>query len=109
MSKRVEVAAAVKLLTISFLTFLPAHGQTRGCQLPANFPCPDARIMEFKSDPASIKPGQSTVLTWAAENPGSMTITPGIGAVTARGSARVSPAATTTYTLSVAGGPNGEV
>jgi hypothetical protein len=84
-------------------------GQTRGCQLPPSFPCPDARIMEFRADVLSIKPGQSAVLSWAAENPGRMTISPGVGAATARGSARVSPAATTTYTLSVAGGPNGDV
>src|SRR5262249_50027730 len=76
---------------------------------PPNFPCPDARIMEFSADRMSIKPGQPVVLSWAAENPGPMTITPGVGAITARGSARVSPMVTTTYTLRVAGGPNGEV
>src|SRR5262245_34327709 len=101
--------ARAPLVLIMFLMVLPANGQTRGCQLPPQFPCPDARIMEFKSDLNSIKPGQSAVLTWVAENPGPMTITPGVGAVTARGSARVSPSATITYTLSVAGGPNGEV
>src|SRR5215470_11821369 len=97
-------------LTIALFMMSPTLlGQTRGCQLPPNFPCPDARIMEFKADVASIKPGQSAVLSWVAENPGRMTISPGVGAATARGSARVSPAATTTYTLSVTGGPNGEV
>ena len=65
--------------------------------------------MEFSADRMSIKPGQPVVLSWAAENPGAMTITPGVGAITARGSARVAPMATTTYTLRVAGGPNGEV
>ena len=82
---------------------------TRGCNLPPQFPCPDARIMSFEADRTSIKPGESLVLTWVAENPGAMFVTPGVGPVIARGSARVSPAATTTYTLSVGGGPNGQV
>lgn len=94
----------------AFLSVGPisAWAQTRGCQLPPQFPCPDARIMEFKADKTSVNPGQAVVLTWAAENPGPMSIAPGVGAVTARGAVRVSPAATTTYTLRVAGGPNGE-
>src|SRR5215471_8590662 len=96
-------------IAIALIVAPAVLGQTRGCQLPPNFPCPDARIMEFRADVLSIKPGQSAVLSWVAENPGRMTISPGIGAVTARGSARVSPSMTTTYTLSVAGGPNGEV
>src|SRR5215470_3240617 len=87
---------------------ISAWAQTRGCQLPPQFPCPDARIMEFKADKLSVSGGQSVVLSWVAENPGAMSITPGVGAVTARGSVRVTPDATTTYTLRVSGGPNGE-
>jgi hypothetical protein len=82
---------------------------TRGCNLPPQFPCPDARIMSFDADRTSIKPGEPVVLSWVAENPGAMSVTPGVGPVIARGSARVTPAATTTYTLSVGGGPNGQV
>ncbi len=33
-----------------------------------------ARIMEFKAEPVSIKPGESTTLTWAVENPRTTTI-----------------------------------
>jgi hypothetical protein len=82
---------------------------TRGCNLPPQFPCPDARIMSFDADRTSITPGEPVVLSWVAENPGAMSVTPGVGPVIARGSARVTPAATTTYTLSVGGGPNGQV
>ena len=35
-----------------------------------------ARIMEFKAEPSSIKPGESTTLTWAVENPRTTTIEP---------------------------------
>ena len=64
--------------------------------------------MSFEANRASIKPGEAVVLTWVAENPGAMFVTPGVGPVVARGSTRVTPAATTTYTLSVGGGPNGQ-
>jgi hypothetical protein len=69
---------------------------------------PPARITSFKADPESIQPGQSVTLLWAVENPQGTTIDQGIGVVTPRGSRRVTPAATTTYTLSTKG-PNGVV
>src|SRR5215468_1848236 len=109
MAKRKPILLTAIFLTLGLIANTSAPAQTRSCQLPPQFPCPDARIMDFKADATSIKPGQSVVLTWAAENPGPMTVTPGVGAVTARGSARVTPSATTTYTLTVAGGPGGEV
>jgi hypothetical protein len=62
-----------------------------------------ARIMEFKAEPVSIKPGQSTTLTWAVENPRSTTIEPTVGRATPRGVLKVTPKATTTYTLTVTG------
>src|SRR5215831_11527718 len=66
---------------------------------------PPARILSFTAQPSSIQPGQSVVLSWAAENPSGLTIAPDVGRVTARGSRQVSPSATTSYTLTV-GGPN---
>src|SRR5262245_4062703 len=62
-----------------------------------------ARIMDFKAEPAAIKPGESTTLTWAVENPRTTTIEPTIGRATPRGLLKVTPAATTTYTLTVTG------
>lgn len=67
---------------------------------------PPARIMDFKAEPETIRPGESVMLTWAAENPSGVTIDPDLGRVTARGSRQVSPAATTTYTLTVRGPAN---
>jgi hypothetical protein len=109
-----KIAASVGAigLALSALATLSgdALGQTtRGCNLPPQFPCPDARIMTFDADRTSIKPGEAVVLSWVAENPGAMSVTPGVGPVVARGAARVAPSATTTYTLSVGGGPNGQV
>ena len=64
-----------------------------------------ARIVDFTAEPASIQPGQSATLTWSTEDPTGITIDPGLGRVAARGVIRVTPAATTTYTLTVLG-PN---
>src|SRR6516162_3895660 len=66
-----------------------------------------ARIMDFKAEPASIQPGQKTTLTWSTENPSGISIDPDLGRVTPRGVRQLSPARTTTYTLSVRG-PNNQ-
>lgn len=60
------------------------------------------RIVSFEATPASIKPGESFLLSWATEA-GSPTIDNGIGAVPLRGTIRVTPKATTTYTISSGG------
>ncbi len=69
---------------------------------------PPARITDFRAQPASIQPGQSTTLIWATENPNGVQIDPEPGRVTPRGSRPVSPKVTTTYTLTVRG-PNNTV
>jgi len=91
-----------------------AAGQVQPAKAPAGVTGPlrggyteagtlPARILEFKAEPANIKPGQSVTLTWAVENPRSTTIEPTVGRATPRGVMKVSPAATTTYTLTVTG------
>src|SRR5262245_30946301 len=77
----------------------PAYRQA--AQLPA-------RIMDFKAEPASVRAGQPVTLVWSVENPSGTTIEPGLGRVTPRGSRQVTPAGTTTYTLTVRG-PNDQV
>ena len=59
--------------------------------------------MDFTAQPASIQPGQSVNLVWATENPTAVTIEPGLGKVTARGSRLMTPSATTVYTLTATG------
>jgi hypothetical protein len=71
-------------------------------QIQARF-APPARINKFTAEPGSLQPGQSFLLVWAAENPTTITITPGIGTVTARGTRKLTPKATTTYTITVHG------
>ncbi len=63
--------------------------------------------MSFEARPATVRAGEAVLLVWSTENPaGGVTIDQEIGAVTARGSRTVTPAATTTYTLAMRGGPS---
>ena len=62
--------------------------------------------MSFAAEPVNLKPGESALLTWATENPNGVDIDQGVGRVTPRGTIKVTPAATTTYTLTI-GGTNG--
>ena len=64
---------------------------------------PPARIMSFAVEPANLKPGESALLTWATENPNGVDIDQGVGRVTPRGTMKVTPTATTTYTLTIGG------
>ncbi|HEY1243128.1 MAG TPA: hypothetical protein VGF16_21340 [Bryobacteraceae bacterium] len=79
----------------------PGNPYRRAAQLPA-------RIQDFAARQASLQPGQSTMLVWEVENPTGITLEPGPGRVQPRGSIQVTPAATTTYTLTVHG-PNNQV
>lgn len=53
----------------------------------------------FTANDLLISPGESTMLTWDISGADTVTITPEPGVVTAVGNSAVSPAATTTYTL----------
>lgn len=76
-----------------------ATGQTgRGGRAPIA-----PRILSLQAEPASIKPGESIVLSWSTEA-GQGTIDHGIGSVPPRGAMKVTPKATTTYTLTMGGG-----
>jgi hypothetical protein len=66
-----------------------------------------APTANISADPENILIGESSVLSWTTANADSITITPGIGSVDPYGSTSVSPAETTTYTIT-AEGPGGE-
>lgn len=56
------------------------------------------KVTSFSASPATIQVGSSTTLNWAVTGADSVSISPEVGATTAT-SATVSPAKTTTYTL----------
>lgn len=62
--------------------------------------------VSISAEPTSITPGESAILSWASSHADALSIDCGIGAVDPSGSVAVSPAQTTTYTVS-ATGPGG--
>jgi hypothetical protein len=100
----VNVALLAQLAPVALLAQQPAPQNQPARRSPyqeaGTLP---ARIMEFKVEPASIKPGESVTLTWAVENPRSTAIEPTIGRAAPRGLLKVTPKTTTTYTLTVTG------
>lgn len=61
------------------------------------------RIDTFAAEPSTIERGQSATLRWSIANATNMSIDPGVGAVQANGTRQVSPATSTTYTLTASG------
>jgi hypothetical protein len=62
-----------------------------------------AQIVRFVANPSSIATGAQTTLSWSTSNATTVSISPGVGTVAANGSAPVSPATTTVYTISATG------
>ena len=65
-----------------------------GTALPGN-----PQIIRFEANPVSIAPGQSSTLSWTTTGAATVTISPTVGSVAVNGSVQVTPAQTTTYTL----------
>ena len=58
-----------------------------------------ATVVRFDATPSTIAAGQSSQLTWVVQGASSVSIDNGVGNVAATGSTTVTPATTTTYTL----------
>jgi len=61
-------------------------------------PAGNPQIIRFEANPVSIAPGQSSTLSWTTTGATTVTIS-GVGSVAPNGSTSVTPAQTTTYTL----------
>ncbi len=103
------------LYRATLVTALAATVFTFGCAkkpvappapAPAPAPAPSRPTVTLMADPTSIKPAESTTLSWTSTDATQLTISPGVGAVTAQGSTKVSPSDSTTYTIN-ASGPGG--
>jgi peptidoglycan-associated lipoprotein len=73
---------------------------------PAPAPAPARPTVSLQANPTSINTGDTTTLSWTSTDATQLTISPGVGAVTAQGSTRVTPSDSTTYTIT-ASGPGG--
>lgn len=70
-------------------------------------PTPNRPVIHvFTAEPDMIDPGDSAELRWAVSDAVEVSIDEGIGAVTSKGSQRITPSASMTYTLQ-AKGPGG--
>jgi serine/threonine protein kinase len=63
-------------------------------------PGENVKLNEFRADPTTISPGESSILRWEVENASLVWIDPDIGQVDACGVLRVQPLTTTKYQLS---------
>jgi peptidoglycan-associated lipoprotein len=60
----------------------------------------------LQASPTSVEKGDPSTLTWSSTDATQLTIAPDVGTVTAQGSTKVTPSASTTYTIT-ASGPGG--
>lgn len=89
-----------KTTTTYTITANGAGGTTDTCSVAVTVSLGQVpRIINFSAVPATINAGDKSTLVWDVENATSVTITPGLGSVSLNGSQVVTPAATTTYTL----------
>jgi len=89
--------------------FAAGCGKKPAKQPPAQAAPPPAAArptVTIQANPASINKGESSTLTWSSTDATSVSIAPEIGAVTAQGSTKVTPADSTSYTIT-ATGPGG--
>ncbi len=69
---------------------------------------PPVKILEFKADPDTIQPGQSTTISWHAINGDDTYLNQCLGIVAAFGKMTITPKATTTYTFTAKGRVGGD-
>jgi len=62
------------------------------------------QLASCTASPANISAGQSSTLAWSSVNADTVSISSGVGSVAKSGSVSVSPAQTTTYTVTAVGG-----
>lgn len=76
-----------------------------GCGVFDSLTSPDGlAIQKFIASPEAVSAGSSTTLTWDVAGAESVSIDNGVGTVTAKGSQRVQPGRTTTFTLTAKAG-----
>ena len=108
----VNRAWVVVILAAAFVSFAAAQqappGQAPtpepGRPVVGGFPMgPSGKILEFRAEPSSIQPGQTSTLHWHAVNADDTYLDNCLGIVATLGSHEVSPKVTTTYTFTAKG------
>jgi peptidoglycan-associated lipoprotein len=108
-------SASHSLYRTSLLVTMAAAIFTFGCAKKNNTPAPTppaapppaaTPTVTLQASPTSVDKGGSSTLSWNSTDATQLSIDPGVGAVTAQGSTKVTPSDTTTYTIT-ATGPGG--
>ena len=73
---------------------------------PEAAPPPARPTVTLQANPTTVNKGESSTLSWNSTDATQLSIDPGVGAVNAQGSTKVSPTDSTTYTIT-ATGPGG--
>jgi peptidoglycan-associated lipoprotein len=73
---------------------------------PPAAPAPARPTVTLQANPTTVNRGESSTLSWNSTDATQLSIDPGVGAVNAQGSTKVSPTDSTTYTIT-ATGPGG--
>src|ERR1700675_3424055 len=73
---------------------------------PAPAPAAARPTATLQASPTTVNKGESSTLSWNSTDATELSIAPEVGAVTAQGSTKVTPSASTTYTIT-ATGPGG--
>jgi peptidoglycan-associated lipoprotein len=108
LSRSMYRAGVFALVAASVFSFgcnkKPAVAPTRQTQAP---PPPAAQpSVTLSASPTSVEKGDASTLSWTSTDATQLTIAPDVGTVTAQGSTKVTPSASTTYTIT-ASGPGG--
>src|SRR5215831_3750050 len=69
-------------------------------------PAPARSTVTLQANPTTVNKGESSTRSWHSTDATQLSIDPGVGAVNAQGSTKVSPTDSTTYTIT-ATGPGG--
>jgi peptidoglycan-associated lipoprotein len=100
-------AGLLALFSAALLTLGCGPKKVTAPPKPAEAPPPPARpTVTLQANPTTINKGESSTLSWNSTDATQLSIDPGVGAVNAQGSTKVSPTDSATYTIT-ATGPGG--
>lgn len=100
--KQLTLRSSALAITLGGILFLGACHKKQPPPPPPPPPAPGAPTATLTASPDTINKGQSSTLSWQTSNATDVSID-GIGAVQASGTQQVTPAESTTYTLTAKG------
>jgi peptidoglycan-associated lipoprotein len=107
LASRLSHRAGLLALFSAFLVVSGCHKKVTAPPKQVEAPPPPARpTVTLQASPTTINKGESSTLSWNSTDATQLSIDPGVGAVNAQGSTKVSPTDSTTYTIT-ATGPGG--